>query len=70
MKKLNALMAGVLAGVAAMPAMAQTGPFDAFLDAVDLGGVSTGVIAAGLLIVGIAIAFKGPDIAKRLIRKV
>lgn len=58
------LMAG-----AAMAADGDTG-FDAFLDAVNLGGLSAKVIAVGLLIVGIALAFKGPDIAKRVIRKV
>lgn len=53
-------------------AMAQTadGPFDQFLDAIGLGTTSGKVIAVGLLIVGIALAFKGPDIAKRVIRKV
>lgn len=53
-------------------AMAQTadGPFDAFLDAIGLGTTSGKVIAIGLLIVGIALAFKGPDLAKRVIRKV
>ena len=43
---------------------------DAALDAVDLSGVSTKVAAAALLIVGIALVFKGPDLAKRVIRKV
>lgn len=42
----------------------------AALDAVDLSGVSTKVAAAALLIVGIALVFKGPDLAKRVIRKV
>lgn len=53
-------------------AMAQTadGPFDAFLDAIGLSGTAAKVIAVGVLIVGIALAFKGPDIAKRVIRKV
>ena len=43
---------------------------DASLDAVDLSGVATKVGAAALLIVGIALVFKGPDLAKRVIRKV
>lgn len=52
-------------------AMAQTaGPFDPFFDAISLDGISAKVIAAGVIIVGIALAFKGPDIAKRLVRKV
>lgn len=53
----------------ASPVFAQSA-FDAFIDEVDLAGVATKIIAAGLLIVGIAVAFKGPDLAKRLVRKV
>lgn len=41
-----------------------------FIDAVGLDGVSAAVIAAGLVIVAIALAFKGPDLGKRVIRKV
>ena len=54
-------------------AMAQTADpsvLDQFLDAIGLGTVTGKVVAIGLLIVGIALAFKGPDIAKRVIRKV
>ena len=40
------------------------------LAAVDLAGVSTAVGAICLVVVGIALIFKGPDIAKRVIRKV
>ncbi|WP_454914289.1 hypothetical protein [Variovorax gossypii] len=43
--------------------------WDQFFDAADFSGVATKVIAGGLLIVGIAVAFKGPDLAKRLVRK-
>jgi hypothetical protein len=43
---------------------------DEFLDAVDLSGVSTKVTAVCLLVVSIALVFKGPDLAKRVIRKV
>ena len=38
--------------------------------AVDLSTVSTAVIAIGVAVIGIAMAFKGPDVAKRVIRKV
>lgn len=55
---------------AAVPAHAQTSSWDQFFDAVDMSGVSAKVIAAGVLIVGIAVAFKGPDLAKRVVRKV
>ncbi|WPG38744.1 hypothetical protein [Variovorax sp. EBFNA2] len=63
--------AGAIVGGAllASPAFAQTSPWDAFFDAVDFSGVSAKVIAGGLLIVGIAVAYKGPDLAKRLVRK-
>lgn len=40
------------------------------LDAVDLSGIAVKIAAAGLLIVGIALAFKGPDLSKRVVRKV
>lgn len=42
----------------------------AALAAVDLSGVATAVGAVALVIVAIALVFKGPDIAKRVIRKV
>jgi hypothetical protein len=52
-------------------AMAQTaGPFDAIFDAIDLAGITTKVVAAAIVVVSIALAFKGPDIGKRVIRKV
>jgi hypothetical protein len=41
-----------------------------FIDAVGLDGISAAVIAAGLIVVAIAMAFKGPDLGKRVIRKV
>lgn len=37
--------------------------------AVDLGGVTTWVVASGVLIIGIAMAFKGIDLGKRGVRK-
>ena len=40
------------------------------LAAVDLSGVSVAVGAAGLVIVAIALVFKGPKIAKRVINGV
>ena len=64
--RVGAVVAGALL---ASPAFAQTSSWDAFFDAVDFSGVSAKVIAGGLLIVGIAVAFKGPDLAKRLVRK-
>lgn len=49
---------------------AHAAGFDDFIDAVDLTGLSAKVVAAGLLVVGIAIAFKGSDLGKRVVRKV
>jgi hypothetical protein len=37
--------------------------------AVDLSGVATFAIAAGILVIGIAMAFKGTDLGKRAVRK-
>lgn len=53
-------------------AMAQTAsdPMGDMLDAVGLSGVSAKVVALGLLVVGVALAFKAPDVAKRIIRKI
>lgn len=42
---------------------------DAILAAVDLAGVETWVGGAGLLIIGIAMAFKGIDLGKRGVKK-
>jgi hypothetical protein len=59
---------GFGAGVASL-ALA-TGPIEDALAAVDLSGVVTVIAAAALVIVAIAMTFKGPDVAKRVIRKV
>ena len=42
---------------------------DAILAGVDLTTVATWVGATGLLVVGVAMAFKGIDLAKRAIKK-
>ena len=62
------LAAGVMVA-SAVPAPAA-GEWDAFIDAVDLSGIAAKVIAAGLLIIGVAIAYKGPGLAKRIVRTV
>lgn len=60
--------------VAAMVAMssvaANAAGIDDVFDAVDLAGIATKVGALALVIVAIALVFKGPDLAKRIIRKV
>lgn len=61
---------GLLASSMIASAQTSSTGIDSILDAVDLSGISTKVIAMGLLIVGIALVFKGPDLAKRVIRKV
>ena len=62
--------AATLAGGAVMAHAADAGGWSAVLDSVDLSGVATKVGALAIVIVGIALVFKGPDIAKRIIRKV
>lgn len=51
-------------------AHAAGGGISDVLDAVDLSTISTKVGALALVIVAIALVFKGPDLAKRIIRKV
>ena len=62
-----AVAGGTLAGGAAM---AQTNPIVTVLDSVTLDGIAAAVAAAALVVVAIALTFKGPDVAKRIIRKV
>ena len=70
-RKARLAQMAALASVAVMssPAMAQASNWDAFFDAVDFTGVSAKVIVGGVAIVAIAIAYKGPDLAKRLVKK-
>ena len=70
-KKALAVAAGLgLTVMQAAHAQAASSGLDAALDAVDLSGIAVKIGAAGLLIVGIALVFKGPDLAKRIVRKV
>ena len=59
-----------LLGSRAMAQTADPSVLDQFFDAIGLNTVAGKVVAIGLIIVGIALAFKGPDLAKRVIRKV
>ncbi len=71
MNKLRNWGAATIGTLSAGLASAQaTDPFTAMLGAVDLSAIAVGVVAAGLLVVGIALAFKAPDVAKRVVRKV
>lgn len=71
MKRYGAKIAA--AGVAltiSTGAFAQSTGISAVLGAVGLDGLETEVTAACLTIVALALVFKGPDLAKRIIRKV
>lgn len=57
-------------GLSTLASAQASDPIGDMLDAVGLSGVSAKVIALGLLVVGVALAFKGPDVAKRIIRKI
>jgi hypothetical protein len=50
--------------------MAQAAGVDGLFDEIDLSGVTSKVVAAAVLIVGIAFAIQGPAIVKRLISKI
>lgn len=55
----------------ATPAFAQsTSPVDTLFDGVDFSGISAKVVAMGVVIIGIVVAFKGVDLVKRVVRKV
>lgn len=62
--------AGVTALTVAAASHAQSTGINEVLDAVDLSGIGAKVGAAALLIVAIALVFKGPTLAKRVISKV
>lgn len=69
--KARAATAGATLMVASSGAFAQDAdPIGQFFDAIQLGGVSGKVVAAGLLVVGIALVFKGPVLAKRVVKMV
>lgn len=60
------------AGLVAASAHAAPGdnPLLDALDAISITGIAAAVGVIGLAIVGIALAFKGPDLGKRVIRKI
>lgn len=59
-------------GTASVGAFAQEAdnPIVTTLGAVGLGGVAAAIAALALTVVAIALTMKGPDVAKRIIRKV
>lgn len=75
MKHLKSMYLSAMAFVAAVisaPVMAQTAanPIVTMLESVDMTAVAAAVGVIALLIIAIALTFKGPDVAKRVIRKV
>lgn len=67
----KALAVAGVATLGASSAMAQsTNPIVIMIDGIGLDGVTSAVIAVCVIVVGIALAMKGPDVAKRVIRKV
>lgn len=68
--KLAVLSAASMTLVGNVYAQAASTGISAALDSVDLSGIATKVSAAGLLIIAIALVFKGPALAKRIISKV
>lgn len=65
-----ALVAAAGASTAAMAQEAGDNPLVTMLNAIGLSGTQAAVAALGLVIVGITLTFKGPDVAKRIIRKI
>ncbi|WP_418132683.1 hypothetical protein ABL849_22830 [Variovorax sp. 375MFSha3.1] len=67
----KALAVAALA-TASVGAFAQTSenPIVTVLNSVSLAGVAAAIAALALIIVAIALTMKGPDVAKRMIRKV
>lgn len=64
--------AGVVTLAAAGAASAQTAtnPIVTLLGEVGLDGVQAAILAVCVTIIGIALTMKGPDVSKRVIRKV
>ncbi|EJE52906.1 TrbC/VIRB2 family protein [Acidovorax sp. CF316] len=59
-------------GLVAASAHAAPGdnPLLDVMNSVDITGIAAAVLVLALAIVGIALAFKGPDLGKRVIRKI
>lgn len=69
-RKYGPKIAAVVAAGAVAPAFAATSVVDQIFAAIDLTTVSASVLALGVLIIGVAMAFKGVDLGKRGIKKV
>ena len=64
-----AAMASVAAMTLASQAHAQAAPYDGIFDAIDLAGISTKVIAVGVVIIGIALVMKAITLGKKTVNK-
>lgn len=68
--KLALLSAATVGFAGQVYAQAASSGIASAMDAVDLSGIATKVSAVGVLIIAIALVFKGPALAKRIISKV
>jgi hypothetical protein len=68
--KNKAMQLSAVAALAVMSVSAHAGPIDDLFAEIDLTTVAAAVLAIGLLVVGIAMSFKGIDLSKRAVRKV
>lgn len=68
--KALALAALGTASVGAFAQTASTNPVLTLLEGISLEGIAAAVLALMVIVVAIAMTMKGPDVAKRVIRKV
>lgn len=68
--KIAATTGALVLGSSAFAQAAATDPVASLFAGIGLGTVVASVIALGLVIVGIAMAFKGIDLSKRGVKKV
>lgn len=62
--------AGALALVSSGAFAQATDPVTQLFAAINLGTVAVAVLGIGIVVIGIAMAFKGVDLSKRAVRKV
>lgn len=65
-----AVLAASAIAAASAHAAAGDNPLLDVLNSVDVTGIAAAVLVLALAVVGIALAFKGPDLGKRVIRKI
>lgn len=70
-RKYGAKVAAVATlGALSVPAFAQGNPITTMFESIDTAGIVAAVAAFGLVVVTLALTFKGPDVAKRGIKKI